>query len=150
MYGPENDQHQRTTNKCAVGRSGLAFGKRVVPAGSIEASLLGRMGTAWVVVDRWERGRAVPTLESIVRIAKALHVNFDQLLGESAADPAAKSDALRLFRSHLAPPDMTTSELLWLEAVPDQAACITPSDYAELLQWSRSRSRQSEKTKQAS
>ena len=120
-------------------RIGSRIREARVARGLNRSQLARRIGTAWVVVDRWEKGTAVPTILSIIRIAEVLRVSFDQLLGETESSPAPDSEALSAFKRLLAPRDMTSGELRWLEAVPTENVMMTPEDFAELLRWCRLR-----------
>jgi transcriptional regulator with XRE-family HTH domain len=114
------------------GRQGL--GERIAAArersGKNKNQLARELGTSWQHVDHWEKGRTEPSLTSMQRIAEALGVSIDFLLG-----PGPKNgSALERFLSELAPADLSPSESEWLRCAPIDARHAAPEDYQRLLE----------------
>lgn len=58
----------------------LAYERKV--AGLTQKELADRMGIKQQQLSRWERNQIEPTVSSIVTIAKALDVTYDELFNE--------------------------------------------------------------------
>jgi len=56
--------------------------------GLTQTQLAELLGITLRVYNRWERGAAVPRLDSIVQLADILQLSLDQLVGRSSTNPA--------------------------------------------------------------
>jgi transcriptional regulator with XRE-family HTH domain len=90
------------------------------------------LGTSWQHLDNWEKGRVEPSLGSIRKLAEALAVSADFLLGLDDAAPSLS--AVDQFLGSLAPPDITPEEEHWLRNAPVDHQHLAPEDYAQLLE----------------
>ena len=104
-----------------------AVGERIAEARAargLNRNRLARMlGTSWAVVNRWEKGRAQPSSESMRRLASALGVTIDWLVGREARPVVPLNEGLAEFLRDFAPSDITEAEVQWLREAP-----VLPSD----------------------
>ncbi len=77
-----------------------------------QADLAGRAGISVEAYGRLERGRVLPRASTLVRLARALNVRVDDLLGLAESPPDTRTSAL-MGRLRSAPP----RDLLFLMAV---------------------------------
>lgn len=92
------------------------------------------LGTSWQHVDHWEKGRTVPSLGSLRRVAELLGVSVDYLLGVRA-DPALPArSGLARYLAELAPEDLRADEEEWLRNAPLDEHEASPEDYRRLLE----------------
>jgi transcriptional regulator with XRE-family HTH domain len=64
--------------------------------GLTQAELGKRAGMAAASISHFETGQRAPSLESLVRLADALHVSVDTLLGRATAEATAQLDPIFL------------------------------------------------------
>ena len=123
------------------GLTNVHVGARIAAArknrGLNRNQLARKIGTSWALVDRWEKERTVPNLESLQRIAAALHVSTDDLLGRAASSQGTITAELADFRRHHAPADLTDAEMRWLSFCPIEPGLFQSEDFAKLLDWFR-------------
>ena len=70
---PDYRAAPRQTNESAIARERIA-------AGMTQAQLAEAIGTSKQVLSRWETGQRSPTVDTIRRIADALHIDTARLL----------------------------------------------------------------------
>ena len=131
----------RRLNSQTGGPNGARVGGRIAAArknrGLNRNQLARKIGTSWALVDRWEKGRTVPNVESLARIAAVLHVSTDDLLGRDEPTQGAMTSELVKFQRHHAPADLTEAELRWLSFCPVEPGLFGAEDFARLLDWFR-------------
>ena len=127
----------------AAGADRCSVGAQITKArkarGLNRNQLARKIGTSWALVDRWEKDRTVPSVESLNRLAEALDVGVDQLLGKTTPSRSPQHDeALDEFLRAHAPRDLSREEQRWLEAAPVGPGRLGTKDYVELLHVLRS------------
>ena len=91
-------------------RVGARIREARLSRGLNRSQLAREIGTAWAVVNRWEKGVTLPSVASIIRIAEVLQVSFDQLLAETNPDPAPDVDRALAFKRLLGPRNASRSD----------------------------------------
>jgi transcriptional regulator with XRE-family HTH domain len=89
---------------CIVGVKGMEFGERLRKArddkGLSQQDLAERAGIQASAVSHFELGRRLPSFDNIRRLADALNVTSDFLLGREDVREVAGPEAAALFREY--------------------------------------------------
>ena len=97
------------------------------------------LGTTWPVVNRWEKDRTRPSVESLQRLASAFDVSVDCLAGSAPIPQGADVAEFSAFLRWHAPKDLSDEEQRWLASAPAGSGRLTAEDLAELLRLVRHR-----------
>ncbi|WP_322906110.1 helix-turn-helix transcriptional regulator [Paenibacillus campi] len=78
-------------------------------------------------ISKWETGKSLPDIFTLIRLSKVLHIELSELLGEN-------KELTNEMLHQLAPQQAIDTALLELEHVVQYAALIKPDDWNDILQ----------------